>query len=119
MSYQVGPWCYASPADAAVAACAAFSPATTVLADGGGIQTASCTGATPDGGLMIRISHTPISGAAATTTAAIHRIDFAPCQNDALISAGLQIFAAVLTAVVLCWSAYKVHAFIDWSRAEK
>lgn len=119
MAYQVGLWCYASTADAAAAACAAFTPATIVLADGSGIQTASCTSATSDGGLMIRITTTPTTGAVATTVATVHRIDFPPCQNDAVISAGLQVFGAALTAVVLCWSAYKVHSFIDWSRAEK
>lgn len=119
MAYQVGPWCYASTADAAVAACAAFPPATIVLADGSGIQSASCTSATPDGGLMLRITTTPTTGAAASTVSAVHHIDFPPCQNDSIVSAGMHVFGAALTAVVLCWSAYKVYSFLEWSRAEK
>lgn len=119
MSYQVGPWCYASTADAAAAACAAFPPATIVLTDGSGIQTASCTAATLDGGLMLRITTTSMTGAPATSASAVHHIDFPPCQNGVIVSAGLQIFGAVMTAVVLCWCAYQVRSFIDWSRAEK
>lgn len=119
MSYQVGPWCYASTADAAAAACAAFPPATIVLPDGSGIQTASCTAATPEGGLMVRITTTPMTGAPPASVSAVHHIDFPPCQNGVIVSAGLQIFGALMTAVVLCWCAYQVRSFIDWSRAEK
>lgn len=118
MSYQVGPWCYATAVDAAAATCSSFASVTALLPDGS-VRTVSCVGSTAMGGLRLRTVSTPSTGGASTINIITQQIDFPPCSQDDVIAAGLTIFGSLLTAGVVCWALFKVAVFLNWSRAEK
>ena len=112
MSYQVGGYCYATPADAAAAACAGFSPVSQLIG-GTYLQTASCASSNETGGMLLTITNTPLDGSPATTATIEHRIDFPPCVQGQVVDAYLTILGAVLAAFAVIYGLWKLRQFLN------
>jgi hypothetical protein len=119
MSYQVGASCYATVVDAGGAACAAYAPISSIVADGAVVRTVTCTSADPStGSLNLQISSTPIDGSASSIAYVSQAIAFPSCTQSDYVAATEIVVAAVLA----CWAAvYALNAirkYLDWSRGE-
>lgn len=119
MSYQVGAACYATVVDAGVAACAAYTPVSTLVSNGAVIRTISCTSADAvTGALKLQVTSTPVSGGASTITQVKQVISYSPCVQGDFVAAGELIFASVLTAWAALYGVNAIRRYLDWSRGE-
>lgn len=97
MSYQVGVACYATAADAGAAACAQYTPVTTMVENGAVIRTVSCSTAdSTTGALKLQITSTPVDGSPSTTVFVSHPIAFADCMWPKFAEAGVVVFGMLL-----------------------
>lgn len=117
MSHQVGSFCYASLADAGMAACSNFAPVTTIVA--GAVSTVSCESATPTGALNLKLVSTPIDGTASTTKTITQPLAYLDCQHQQYWDAGLIIFGYTLALVATCWPLWKFANYLGWGRGSE
>lgn len=115
MSYQVGPHCYATPADAGPASCAAFVPTSSLV--NGYLITISCAGANADGTLNMSRSVVDTTGvnppALNSFTLAI---DNPPCVESEWFDAAAAIAGPVLGVVCMCWGLWRIAGYLGWGR---
>jgi hypothetical protein len=119
MSYQVGAACYGTLVDAGIAACAQYSPVSTLVQDGAVIRTVSCSGADPStGALNLTITSTPVDGSLGTSATVQQAITYSECQQFAYIEAAEVVFGAVLGLWVIWYGGYKVLSLLHWGRGD-
>lgn len=117
MAVQVGGYCFASPADAAPHACAAFAPVTQI--SGGTATTVSCSSANPDGTLSMARTLADINGVnPPVTTYYTSQMDYPPCVQQDYLEAAEAVAGPVLACVVVCWGLWKINSYLGWGRAD-
>lgn len=117
MSLQVGTLCYASRADAGVAACSYFQPVSAI--SGSQMTTVSCSGATSNGSLeMTRSVVDTALPAQPVVTSFTQVVDFAPCIQADYVSVFNGLLGPVLALIVVCWGLWKVSSYLGWGRAD-
>jgi hypothetical protein len=110
MSVQVGFFCYATPVEAAAAACASFPPVSTMTPAGDLVLTTSCQGVNPDtGALQLQIASTPTNGTQSTYRTVEQLPAFPPCQHQEYLDAFSSIFWAFVTVIVVPYCLYKMY----------
>jgi hypothetical protein len=119
-SLQVGAFCYADQAAAAVASCAGYP-----LAIGpaqGGLSSVECVGVSTAGNLIIQsgTQSLPCTGAGCAWSYVQTEITptFPPCWHGDVVDAGMLILAAVLLAWVPCYGIWRASKFLNTSRAD-
>lgn len=118
MSVQVGGYCYATQADAAPPACAAFVPLSTVT--GSQLVTVGCTAATPDGQLTMYRSVVDMSTAAApVVTSFTQHIEAPPCVQADYVNAGLSLLGPLLAVWVTCWGMWRIIRYLQTGRSDQ
>lgn len=117
MSYQVGSLCYATKADAAVPACSAFTPVSSL--NGSLLTTVSCAGVNPDGSLsMVRSVVDTAAPAAPVVTTFAQVLDYGPCIQSDYVEAFNSLLGPVLAVVVMCWGLWRISSYLGWGRAD-
>lgn len=116
MSYQVGSFCYATPADAGQAACARYEPVSGITAGGDAVIGTSCEGANPEtGALQLRVATTPTNGSPTTYQVVEQMPAFAPCQYATVIEYFSVVIPFIVVALVLPWFVYKkISGFLEY-----
>lgn len=114
MSYQVGASCYPTVADAAVAACAAYSP-TSSTSGGSSVLSASCDHA-EGSNLILRVVSSPIDGSLQTSKFISQTFSYPDCVQADYVAAGELVFAAILLSWSLIFGLNKIRSYLDWSR---
>lgn len=119
MSYQVGLSCYATLVHAGGAACAAYTPVSTLVADGSILRTVSCQSAdSSSGALNLTILSTPVDGSPATSSTVAQVLTYPSCTHGDYVAAVQVIIGAALAAWVLVWSVNAIRNFLDHQRGE-
>jgi hypothetical protein len=113
MSVQVGSYCYATTADAAGAACSIFVPITTIGSDEV-VRTLSCAGNNGDALQIVLTKTHPTSGYLGDTWMTQY-MTYPPCTEQLKTDAYLAIFGAALSAVVICYSLWRVYRLVTTS----
>lgn len=117
MGVQVGSLCFATAADAAPHACAAFVPVSTVA--GGQLITVGCSSANADGSLSMYRAVADTSGAGSpVVTAFTQQVEEPPCVHSDYLDALEGIAGPFLACLVACWGLYKVASYLGWGRAD-
>ena len=111
MSYQVGKYCYADPASAALAACSAFSPVTTILPATGEVRTLYCQGV-KDNGLNLAVVTTNTTSGQSGITEITQPAAFAPCIDAELVRSWETIAGALLATWAICYGVWKVYSIL-------
>lgn len=105
MSVQVGAFCYAGSASAAPAACAAFTPVTSISGDT--VTTLSCGGVDGAGGLVIQRSVVTGSSSPVVSTFT-QSLAYPPCVQSDYAAAVLGVFGSLLLAWAVIWGMRKL-----------
>jgi hypothetical protein len=112
MSYQVGKYCYADEASAALAACAAFSPVTAILQSTGEVRSLYCQGVADNTLRLAVITTNPNSGKAIVSEIALP-VAFPPCVESDLIRSWETIAGALLATWAVCYGVWKVYSLLS------
>lgn len=119
MSYQVGSACYATVVEAGGAACAAFTPVTSLVLDGSAVRTVSCTSAdSSTGALHLQITSTPVDGSAGTTAVVSQSISYPDCMQADYVAAGEVIAGALLAAWAGIYGLQAIRNYLNWARGD-
>lgn len=117
MSYQVGSLCYISKADAAVPACSAFQPVSSL--NGNILTTVSCSGVNADGSLaMVRSVVDASTSTAPVVTSFSQVLDYGPCTQGDYVEAFNSLLGPVLALAVACWGLWRMASYLGWGRAD-
>lgn len=114
MSYQVGSQCFATPADAAGAACAQFVPSTSLSQDGTVIRNLTCSSPQADGSLVLNVASTLLSDGSQSTLSRVVVPAYPSCVQQDYVDASLLVFAALLSAVCVPYSLWLVYRFVNF-----
>jgi len=117
MALQVGNFCYATPADAGVAACSSFEAETSI--QGTHLISATCYGTNPvTGALYIRMADTDTVANTTVFTVTSHLQSFPPCTNADYLEFMQVIFGGILTVWFVWWCGKKVINAINTGRGD-
>lgn len=115
--YQVGMWCYATPADAAAAACAGVVPSSSV--SGASVVTLSCAGATPSGAMRMQASVAPVDGSASAVVSTVEApVEFQPCKQSEWWDGAETVVVAAVAVLVPIWTYRQISRLLRWSRGD-
>lgn len=118
MAVQVGGFCYAAASDAGPAACAAFSPVSSI--SGNFLSTVGCSSANFDGNLtMYRSVVDMTSQAAPVLSTFTQKFYFPLCVEGEILIALQGIAGPVLGVLVSAWGLFKIMSYLGWSRGDK
>lgn len=110
MSYQVGKYCYADEASAALAACGQFVPVTAVL-PGGDVRTVFCSSA-GDHAWKLGVVTTNIGSGRSVSAEVVQPISFPACSQDDLLQSWEVIAGALLGVWAICYGIWKVRSLL-------
>lgn len=117
MSLQVGAFCYATPVDAGRAACAQFSPITSV--DGSGnVITLSCASSDATTGALNLQKIVTAPGGAQTVSTVVELPSYPDCVQGDYIAAVEVVIPGLLVCWVLWFTGRSIMRFLGWSRGE-
>ncbi len=120
MSYQVGSACFSNPVQAGRAACAAFTPLSSLVLGGTVLRTVSCTSADSSSGhLNLQITSTTLDGSSSTTSIIAQSVSYSDCKQSDYVAAGESIFGAVLAAWAICYAPYVIMRFLNSYRGDQ
>ena len=119
MSYQVGSYCYATPADAGTATCSRFSPVSVVSSAGTHIISTSCESVNAEtGALLLRVATSEISSGAVSYQTVEQLPAYFPCQEQELWNFWLSLLPLALVAIIPLGTWYVIHKFMISHRGE-
>jgi len=113
MSYQVGDSCYATVADAGVAACALYVPQSHLTNNGTAVHTLSCSGVDASGALLLQVLSARVNGGSVVSNTVAISPQYPECIQQQKVDASLSLFGAVLGLVALAYAAWQVKAWLD------
>lgn len=117
-SVQVGAFCYADVAAAAVAACASYP--LSLGAASGGLSSSECVGVNPDNTLSIKsgFQTLPCTGVGCDWVYATSSISpvYPACWHGDVVDAGLLILGSILAVWAPCYGLYRLYKMLTFSR---
>ena len=116
MSLQVGPFCYASVADAAGAACSSFVPVTSQ--NGNIVSTTTCTGSDSSGNLLFQQVNTDTSTNISTVQNFSQLLAYPSCSQGDYVAAVETIAGPLLLVIVTVITGRKILQWVGWSRGD-